>query len=194
MGSEECTYMLLKNEADPNLYGHKPLYHFTPLHLAKTKKMAEILLDFQADPFLVSDNMLGSDNKKVKPTTVFRSLLAKQPEAALELLNDGVKTNGETLDSEKLLVILDYGQFLHEALHPSDDEQHYSTPLNRKFSFSGSGGSCEELAIPKVLLESGCRSKITNPILESFLELKWQLTRPFYCCHIFLYFIFLLNS
>ena len=39
IGSVDCTYLLLKNDANPNLFGFKPLYHFTPLHLAKTVKM-----------------------------------------------------------------------------------------------------------------------------------------------------------
>ena len=191
IGSEDCTYLLLKNDANPNLFGFKPFYHFTPLHLAKTVKMVKLLLRFEADPCLDSET---KGIQKGRRSTLFQSLLSRQPKAALELLNLGVMTNGESLDSDQLLVILDYNQLLHEGSHSCNRHNQNLTPLNETpSSQNDSDQVCDELAIHKKVLEARCRHMITHPILESFLNLNWQLTKPFYYAHLFMYSIFLLS-
>ena len=52
--SIDCTYLLLKNNADPNVVGCRRLKHVTPLHLANTREIVKILLRFEADPMLDS--------------------------------------------------------------------------------------------------------------------------------------------
>ena len=147
IGSVACTHLLLKNDANPNVFGLKPLYHFAPLHLAKTVKIVKLLLNFEADPLLDSET---KGIQKGRRSTLFQSLLSKQPKAALELLNLGVMTNGEALDSDQLLVILDYNQLLHEGSHSCNRHNQNLTPLNEMpSSQNDSGQVCDELAIHK---------------------------------------------
>ena len=191
MDNKDGTILLLKNDADPNLFGSKPNHHFVPLHLASSKKMVEILLAFDAHPFLVSEcektDLEGN-------STIFRNLLRKQPEAALELLSDGVRTNGKTLDSDQLLVIVDFGQFKQEANHYREKENPSSSDMNEntlETCKTDINKYPDELAIHKMMLKERCRSMINHPVLESFLDLKWQLTKPLYWGHLFIYSIFI---
>ena len=154
--------------------------------------MVEILLSFDADPFLVSE--CKETGQKTK-ATAFQGLLSKNPDSALELLNDGVRTNGKTLDSDQLLVILDYGHFKLEATHFKQREYQKSNDLNEN-SMMFREKECykdpDELAVHKMILKERCRSLMNHPVLESFLDLKWQLTKPLYWGHLFIYSIFIL--
>ena len=98
IGSEECTYLLLKNHANVNVTGTLPLHDLTPLHLTKHKKVVAMLLRFGADPFVNTDS--ATLDPRIKPT-VFQGRLNSQPEAAIELLDDAVMTNGRTLECEE---------------------------------------------------------------------------------------------
>ena len=189
--NKDGTILLLKNDANPNLFGKIPNYHFTPLHLATSKKMVEILLLFDADPFLVSE---CNETDQERKATAFQCLLGKNPESALELLNDGVRTNGKTLDSDQLLVILDYGHFKLEATHLQQLENRSLNDLNENsmiFREKKSYKDPDELAVHKMILKERCRSLMNHPVLESFLDLKWQLTKPLYWGHLFIYSIFI---
>ena len=191
MDNQDETILLLKNDADPNLFGNKPSHHFTPLHLARSKKMVEILLGFEADPSLISEGTLG--NNRTKPT-IFQSLLTKQPESALELLNDGVRTNGKPLDSDQLLVIIDYGQFKLEATHFKEHKNHDLNDMNDNttpIDVNENHTDPDELAVHKTILKERCRNMINHPVLESFLDLKWQLTKRLYWGHLFVYSLFI---
>ena len=189
--NKDGTILLLKNDANPNLFGKIPNHHFTPLHLATSKKMVEILLSFDADPFLVSECKEADQERKA---TAFQCLLSKNPESALELLNDGVRTNGKTLDSDQLLVILDYGHFKLEATHFQQLENRSLNDLNENsmiFREKNCYKDPDELAVHKMILKERCRSLMNHPVLESFLDLKWQLTKPLYWGHLFIYSIFI---
>ena len=193
-GSEECTYLLLKNGANVNLTGNMPSHDLTPLHLAKNKKVVALLLRFGADPFVNTDS--SAFDSQIKPT-VFQGLLVSQPEAAIELLDDAVMTNGMPLESENLLVILDFKHFCNESLNSKVNTKIAPKPLDKALSLpyknERAKSLSDEMALHKMVLKSGVRKMMTHPILESFLYLKWQLTKKLYLAHVFLYLIFILS-
>ena len=122
--------------------------------------------------------------------------MSTQPEAALELLDDAVMTNGKLFESEELLVILDYKHYLNEGLNTSEKENCNPKPLDERLSednSTGSNNTCDEMAIHKMMLKTGLRKMMTHPVLDSFLHLKWQLTKKIYFIHIFLYCVFILS-
>lgn len=189
--NKDGTILLLKNDADPNMFGKIPYHHFTPLHLASSKKMVEILLSFDADPSLVSERKETCQENKA---TIFQSLISKNPDSALEILNDGVRTNGKTLDSDQLLLIVDYGQFKLEANHFKENGQQSLNDANENSVVIGEryiNKEPDELAIHKMILKERCRNLMNHPVLESFLDLKWQLTKPLYWGHLFIYSLFI---
>ena len=143
-GNEQICKILLEAGADPNAYGTRPDYFKAPLHRARAKKVVKLLLKYGSDPFARVVSKKGT-------STVLNTLLMNNPEAANEILNDAIETNGQELDSSDLQIIYNF-ELLHCVINDEIDEL---TTLRKIASVS------------PVLLQ--------NPLVEGFLNLKWQM-------------------
>ena len=101
--------------ADANAHGNDG-NKTTPLHLAKTKHIVNMLLNYGANPFA----------KQVESNaSVIDKLLDTHPQAIEEIVNLGVLTNGQELDSPDLQLIFNFEMFFHEGAKndmPENDE------------------------------------------------------------------------
>ena len=108
-GCIETSALLLKNGANPNVQSHEVSNCLPPIYLASKKELVRLLLENGADPYLMVKN--SSQNDKTSHFTLLQKLLKAQPKGIEELFNDSVMSNGKNLDSEELLVVLDFKHF-----------------------------------------------------------------------------------
>ena len=161
-GNEQICKTLLESGTDPNVHGKKPEYFKTPLHRARSKKVVKLLLRHGSDPFARSVSKKGI-------LTVLDTLLMNNPDAANEVLNYGIETNGQELDSSDFQIIYNF-----ELLHRSKNGEIDEMSTLRKIA-----------SISPVLLQ--------NPLVEGFLNLKWQMWKHRVYCNVTLMALFLLG-
>ena len=191
------------HRANPNmLCGGTPTQNLTPIHLAKTKELVRVLLEYGADPYLenvdsVQPASTGKDSNPLIPTLLQR-LLKVQPKGAQELFDDAITTNGEDINSENLLVILDYKHFHHEGLTPLQRQKltRINTKLMVPYEFHGEllfsyKIESDEMSFHKKLLKVKANNVLEHPLSDSFLYIQWTLTKPLFFMNLLLYGIFL---
>ena len=98
--------VLLDHGAKTNVFGLAPKYLKTPLHRARTQKVVRLLLKYGVDCNAIAGLQEGS---------VFDIFLKKHPQAVEEIMNAGIKTNGQCLDSGDLQIIFDFEIFFREG-------------------------------------------------------------------------------
>ena len=160
-GSKQVCETLLEYGADPNIYGKKPNYYKTPLHRARTKKVVKVLLKYGADPYVRS----LSHSSEEGSISVLDTLLMNNPDTASEILNFGIQTNGQALDSADLQVIYDFELFCSEDL------------------------SDESMALRKIA--DNAPTLLQHPLVEGFLSIKWQMWRKYVYLNVFAMTVFL---
>jgi hypothetical protein len=94
--------LLLEYGANPNAAGQKGE---TPLHKAKSSKMAQILLTFGADMYISKS---GKDEVRRNALDVF---LSKNSSVAEMLMSECISCNDQDLTSSNLLVVYDLEPF-----------------------------------------------------------------------------------
>ena len=103
---EKNVQLLLQHGADPNAVGKN---ESTPLHKARSPRMAEILLSYGADPY----KLKYSKNELLK--TAYDVFLNKNASAANMLLDNGITSNGRDLTSTNLMIIFDFKPFRRQT-------------------------------------------------------------------------------
>ena len=167
---DKNTLLLLENGANPNASSHTAR---TPLHRASSKGSVRLLLQYGANPFIL---MPSGANSRAKHQSVMKHLLKQQPQACMELFDHGITTNGQPIDSDNLLVIFDYEMFYQEGVinsssMSSSNLEHPPAmkPLAQK--------TCDEMAVHRAILKYDVGDILKHPLSESFLHIKWQLTK-----------------
>ena len=160
MGQQENAEILLRFGADPNACNKK---NCTPLHLVRTPKMVHLLLTRGARPETAPTSKEAwysrcddddEDNDDAFPLLPhFDTLLSKHPPLANELLNHMLSTNGEPLESPELLFVYDLRLF-------QQDDGSILRP---------------EMALHDQLSFRTTRHLVKNPLMETFLQMKWDL-------------------
>lgn len=108
-GREATCKVLLEHGANVNACGDNK--HFrTPMHRTRTKRIVSLLLRYGANPFI---RQIAQKNNM----SALALLLRRHPQAAEEILNNGVETNGQDLDSGDLQIIYNYEVFFREGLN-----------------------------------------------------------------------------
>ena len=97
----------MENGADSNVFADKKGVGLTPLHLAKTQNVVNLLIKHGANPFTRQTGTMKS---------VLDKLLENHPLAVEEIMNLGIQTNGQELDSTDLQIIFNFESFFHEGL------------------------------------------------------------------------------
>ena len=158
---------LLEYGADPNIYGKKPNYCKTPLHRARTKKVAKVLLKYGADPFARNFDNTCSLSKE-ESISVLDTFLMNNPDAASEIINYGIHTNGQELDSADLQIVYDFELFYQERTELVD----------------------ESMALRKIA--DNAPFLLQNPLVEGYLSIKWQMWKKEVYFNVFMMALFLL--
>lgn len=167
-GSDQNTLLLLENDADPNVVGHKGK---TPIHKAKTQKIVHLLLKYGANAYakMPDDDGHGSQSRS---RTVFDKLLYRNPQIAEGLLDAAVDTNGQDLDSDDLLLIFDLEIFYHEG---------FGTKVSEIMDEVAAHAKIFSLRKPELL---------HHPLSETLLLLKWNRCKKIFFANLFLYTLF----
>ena len=103
-GNEANCQFLIDHGADPNIYGNDN-HKKTPLHRARTQKVVSLLIKNGANPFARQ----GGQRK-----SVIDVLLQIHPQAVEDIMNTGIETNGQELDSADLQIIFNFEVFFQE--------------------------------------------------------------------------------
>ena len=167
-GLDGHCHILLDYGANPNAIGNND-HPKTPLHVSRTQKVVHVLLDHGANPYHVSKNK-----------SVMDVLLQRNPPAVEELLNLGIETNGQELDSADLQIIFNFEIFFHEgelSLTETGDE---TMQVN-------------EMDAHKKIIESNHKDLLKHPLAEAFLHFKWQLNKKVFLFNCIAFFIFLVT-
>ena len=163
--------LLLDNGAYPNVLADDN-YKTTPLHLAKTKNIVNLLIKYGANPFARQ-----AENRR----SVMDILLQTHPQAIEEILNLGISTNGQELDSTDLQIIFNFEFFFHEGL-----TKDLHCIENQPFQH------VDEIAGLSKISDSNYKDLLKTPLAEAFLHIKWQLINSLFYCNVGCYAAFLL--
>ena len=100
-GIEEHCVSLLDHGADPNAFGNGNKFNKTPLHRARTQRIVQILLSYNADPSARMVDCLWAPESEMKPDSKYSVIdvyLRRNPQFIEEIFLNGITTNGEDLD------------------------------------------------------------------------------------------------
>ena len=186
----ENATILLRNRADPNITCKIGSQKITPIQLAKTKELIRVLLEYGADPFVTIENV-GKQSTKT-PTTLLQRLVNITHNGALEVFDDAITSNEPDINSEKLLVILDYKHFHYEGQSAEEREKSTTEEINSLVKiFRDKVVESDEMAFHRKILKMKAGSVLEHPLSESFLHIQWELTKPLFYVNVLLYVIFL---
>ena len=194
--NEESSSLLLQNGASPNQHGHSPEFYQTPFHRARSEGVVKAFLQNGGNAFAP---LLIENQGVTKQQSVLDVLLEKQPQSAIELLEDGISTNDEPMDSNNVLVIFDYELFYRQGVmdkvvdnaNPNQRENGLNNPATATIT-----EPCDEMAVHRQLLRHDTGDLLKHPLSESFLHIKWQLTRTILYANLlyFMSFVIVLTS
>ena len=156
-GNDDNSALLLESGADPNaciLPIQRNSSRFatigrTPLHRARSQGSVRLLLEYGAYPFAFMQST-AEDNPKRQ--SVIKHLLERHPQACMELLDHGISTNGQLLDSDKLLVVFDYEMFYQEGLldiNSISSSKVKQPPATKRLESK----TCDEMAVHRAILK-----------------------------------------
>ena len=171
-GKEANCQLLLDHGADPNIYGNDN-HKKTPLHRARTQKVVSLLIKNGANPFARQGGQIKS---------VMDVLLQIHPQAVEEIMNTGIETNGQELDSVDLQIIFNFEVFFREGLKEE------ITHIDDLPNFNG----IDEMAVMSKIVRSNYKELLKNPLAEAFLHIKWQLIHSLFYLNVGAYVTFLL--
>ena len=219
-GNAEHCKVLLKHGANPNAYGYKPDHFKTPLHRANTQDVVRILLKFGANSnaVMIDNEQKFDDSNHDQRLSVLDNYLKRNPQAVEELLNHGITTNGQELDSVNLQICFDFDIFFKEGMKKSctitdiDEDKALSASMNTDSeTLNMSEGSIQydpkqtlsfleitkenavdEMKAHKKIVETGESFLLRHPLAEAYLHLKWQLIRNYYYLNMLFYTLFLI--
>ena len=97
--------------------------------------------------------------KYTSKRSVLDNLLQRHPQAVEGIMNAGIETNGQELDSEDLKIFFNFEVFLQEGI---DSSKNQFDEVN-------------EMTIHKKIVHSNYKILLKNPLVEAFLHIKWQL-------------------
>ena len=166
-GLDANCQMLLDYGANPNAIGNNE-HPKTPLHAARTQKVVHLLLDHGANPYHVSKNK-----------SVMDVLLQRNPPAVEELMNLGIETNGQAIDSADLQIIFNFEIFFHEGKLGLIERRSDKMQVN-------------EMDAHLKIIESNHKELLKHPLAEAFLHFKWQLNKKVFLLNCVAFFTFLL--
>ena len=171
-GHEGICSFLLERSADPNVKGHRSK---TPLHKAKHPKIVQLLLERGANPYAKMTAKLD----KFKPESpeiysCFDTYIERNSGCNKVLLDEGVTTNGQDLDSNDLLIVFDLDLFRHEAERANAEDEE------------------DEIAALSQLVSLKLYNLLEHPLSEVMLHLKWQCVKKLYWAKFDQYLLFLL--
>ena len=167
-GLDAHCHILLDYGANPNTIGNND-HPKTPLHVSRTQKVVHVLLDHGANPYHVSKNK-----------SVMDFLLQRNPPAVEELLNLGIETNGQELDSADLQIIFNFEIFFHEGKLGLMERRADKMQVN-------------EMDAHLKIIESSHKELLKHPLAEAFLHFKWQLNKKVFLLNCVAFFAFLLT-
>ena len=172
-GNDMNCQLLLDYGADANAHGNDG-NKTTPLLLAKTKHIVNMLLKYGANIFA----------KQVESeASVIDRLLDTHPQAVEEIVDLGILTNGQELDSSDLQIIFNFEMFFHEGaknnMPENDDNQ-------SKLQY------VDEMAAISKISQSSHINLLKKPLVEAFLHSKWQSVDSLFYCNVAAYTTFLL--
>ena len=163
--TDQAFLLLLDNGANPDALAKIGPYRMSPLHRAKSPKTVQLLLEYGANPYY------QVEINESRRFTVVESLLARNPKSASVLLDNFVTSNTDDVDSSDFVLIFDFRVFHEES----------------KLSQTGID---DEMLLHSKVLFLGLKDILKHPILESFLALKWNLTKKYFYINLSLYFLF----
>ena len=148
----ENATILLRNRADPNIACKIGTQNVTPIQLAKTKELIRVLLEYGADSLVTIENV-GNESIKT-PTTLLQRLVKITQNGALEVFDDSITSNDPDVNSEKLLVVLDYKHFHYEGLNAEEREKLTTGEMNSLIKiFRNKAVESDEMAFHRKLLK-----------------------------------------
>ena len=171
-GLEANCQLLVDHGVDVNAYGDDG-HRKTPLHRARTKKIVSLLIKHGANPFARQ----GTQEKSVMDV-----LLQTHPQAVEEIMNAGIETNGQELDSSDLEIIFNFEIFFREGLREEIAHIEDLTNFN----------SVNEMLVMSKIVDSNYKDLLKNPLAEAFLHIKWQLIDTLFYMNVGFYATFLL--
>ena len=168
-GCEDICSLLLERDATPNVKGHRSK---TPLHKAKHPKIVQLLVQNGANPYAkISDK---SEPEGLELHSCFDTYIERNSDCSKILLDEGVATNGQDLDSSDLLVVYDLDLFRHESKRPKEDEED------------------DEIAALSQLVSLKLYNLLEHPLSEVMLHLKWQCIKKLYWVKFYQYALFVI--
>ena len=136
---------LLENGADPNLWGDHD-HRLTPLHRASSPEVVRLLLSRGTK---LHPEIPDNKNNERKPKSALMALLEDSPASAMEIFENAVSTNGKSLDSKDLRIVIDFGLFGMEE--------------------EG------EIAVLSKMVELNLERMLPNTVCRTFIHLKRKL-------------------
>ena len=177
-GNEDSSALLLQNGASPNRYGHKPDFYQTPFHRASSGGVIKAFLQNGGDAFLPMESKHPGATKR---QSVFDVLLEKQPQAVVEFFEHGISINGDPMDYDSLLIIFDYELFYRQGVMDTMIDKvnaNQSKEVPNDPPTSTTTERCDEMAVHHELVKYDTGNLLKHPLSESFLHIKWELTKP----------------
>lgn len=150
----------MEKGADANALGRANDKKVTPLHMAESPKIVELLVEYEADTNAI---MIHAKKK----ASVFDSLLRRNPKAAEGLLDCFIGSNDEDLDSPYLQITFDYAFLIDESIEC----------LGRE----------DETFVPNKILDLDDHSLLDHPLISSMLHFCSLFVSDLYFMWIFFY-------
>ena len=101
--------------------------------------------------------------------------MLRNSQAVETLLNSGVNTNGQDLDSSDLLIIYDLEMFYQEACKANKEDKY------------------DEVACHSQILMMGANDLFKHPLTELLLHLKWCRINRFFVANLLVYIFMVLS-
>ncbi len=191
------------------MHGNAPQFYKTPLHRARTKGVVQLLIQNGADKFAkcIDWNYNWDPNSTTVPVgsypmkSAYEVMLERHPQAVLELLNSGIQTNSQDIDSVDLQVVYNFELFFQEGCKKprqdnnddNDDNTAGSTLVKKQASVLDiyKMEDVDEMSALVKIVEANQRDLLKHPLVEAFLHLKWQKVRKFFIANMVFYILYL---
>ena len=163
-GNENIIAFLLQEGADLE---KKEKDAEDPLHLARTPKIARLLLDYGADP-----NAIDKDGNDVLTNLMSRT--DTQDDVAKVLMDDCIATNGKEMDSRDLLVVYNLDFFMN-GKGDTDKKNGEREQMNSEKEKPMKKRQGEFSKIKSMYKHES--DLLYHPLSEAMIRLKWSKTR-----------------
>ena len=140
-----------------------------PLHLARTPKIARLLLDYGADP-----NAIDKEGNDVLTSLMKRT--DTHDDVAKVLMDDCITTNGKEMDSRDLLVVYNLDFFRNGKVDKdkmNDKPQQVNGENETKVKLKKKQGEFSKIKN----MDKHDSDLLYHPLSEAMIRLKWNKTR-----------------